>query len=95
MSAQPNARRTDVSNVGANKTQHWRAPAFMTGLQQARQAATRQPHAQPVAHILFWQVGFASMDFLSAVTPQVAVLGLGALVLLVVTFVLVSLAVRE
>jgi hypothetical protein len=35
------------------------------------------------------------MDFLSAVTPQVAVLGLGALVLLVVTFVLVSLAVRE
>ena len=35
------------------------------------------------------------MDFLSAVTPQVAVLGLGALVLLVVTLVLVSLAVGE
>jgi len=34
------------------------------------------------------------MDFLSAITPQIAVLGLSALVLLVVTFVLVSLALR-
>jgi len=34
------------------------------------------------------------MDFLSAITPQIAVLGLGALVLLVLTFVLVSLALR-
>jgi len=36
----------------------------------------------------------AFMDFLSAITPQIAVLGLGALVLLVLTFVLVSLALR-
>jgi len=39
--------------------------------------------------------GFAAMDFLSAITPQIAVLGVGALVLAVVTFVLVSLALRE
>jgi hypothetical protein len=31
------------------------------------------------------------MDFLSAITPQIAVLGIGALVMAVVTFVLVSL----
>ena len=35
------------------------------------------------------------MDFLSAITPQLAVLGLGTLVLLVVTFVLVNIALRE
>jgi hypothetical protein len=35
------------------------------------------------------------MDFLSAITPQIAVLGIGALVTAVVTFVLVSLALRE
>jgi hypothetical protein len=35
------------------------------------------------------------MDFLSAITPQVAVLGLGVLVMVVVTFVLVSIALRE
>jgi len=34
------------------------------------------------------------MDFLSAISPQIVVLGLSALVLLVVTFVLVSLALR-
>jgi hypothetical protein len=45
--------------------------------------------------ILFWGLGFAAMDFLSAITRQIAVLGLGALVLAVVTFVLVSLALRE
>ena len=51
-----------------------------------------QPWA--VAHTVSG-VGFASMDFLSAITPLIAVLGLGALVLLVVTFLLVSLALRE
>jgi len=35
------------------------------------------------------------MDFLAAITPQIAVLGVAALVLLVVTFVLVSHALRE
>jgi hypothetical protein len=35
------------------------------------------------------------MDFLSAITPQIAVLGIGALVMAVVTFVLVSLALSE
>ena len=45
--------------------------------------------------ILFREVGFASMDFLSAITPQIAVLGLGVLVMVVVTFVLVSIALRE
>jgi len=35
------------------------------------------------------------MDFLSAITPQIAVLGIGGLVMAVVTFVLVSLALRE
>jgi hypothetical protein len=45
--------------------------------------------------ILFWGLAFAAMYFLSAITPQIAVLGLGALVLAVVPFVLVSLALRE
>ena len=40
-------------------------------------------------------VGFAAMDFLSAVTPQIVLVGLAALVLLVVTIVLVNLALRE
>jgi hypothetical protein len=35
------------------------------------------------------------MNFLSAITPQVAVLGLGVLVMAVVTFVLVTIALRE
>ena len=35
------------------------------------------------------------MDFLSAITPQIAVLGLGVLVLAVVTFVLVSLTLHH
>jgi len=35
------------------------------------------------------------MDFLSAITPQIAVLGLGALVLLVVTLVLTNIALRD
>jgi hypothetical protein len=35
------------------------------------------------------------MGFLSAVTPQFVAIGLGTLVLLVVTFVLVSIALRE
>jgi hypothetical protein len=35
------------------------------------------------------------MDFLSAVTPQIVLVGPAALVLLVVTFVLVNLALRE
>jgi hypothetical protein len=42
-----------------------------------------------------WQVGFAVMDFLSAITPQIAALGIGVLVMVVVTFVLVSIALRE
>src|SRR5262249_44453304 len=45
--------------------------------------------------VLFRGVGFSSMDFLSAITPQIAVLGLGALVLLVVRLVLTSIALRE
>jgi hypothetical protein len=47
-----------------------------------------------VAHTVLG-VGFAAMDFLSAVTPQIVLVGLAALVLLVVTFVLVNLALRE
>jgi hypothetical protein len=40
-------------------------------------------------------VGFPPMDFLSAITPQLLVLGLIALILLVVTFVFVSLTLRS
>jgi hypothetical protein len=35
------------------------------------------------------------MDFLSAITPQIAALRIGVLVMVVVTFVLVSIALRE
>jgi hypothetical protein len=35
------------------------------------------------------------MDFLSAITPQIAALGIGVLAMVVVTFVLVSIALRE
>jgi len=35
------------------------------------------------------------MDFLSAITPQIALLGLALLVMVVVTFVLVRIALRE
>ena len=45
--------------------------------------------------VLFCEVGFASMDFLSAINLQLAVLVFGVLVLLVVTVVLVNLALRR
>jgi hypothetical protein len=57
-----------------------------------RKASGSQPWA--IAYTVLG-VGFAATDFLSAITPQIAVLGVGALVLAVVTFVLVSLALRE
>ena len=45
--------------------------------------------------VLFGEVDFASMDFLSAINLQLALLVFGVLVLLVVTSVLVSFALRE
>jgi hypothetical protein len=50
--------------------------------------------SQTIAHTVL-RARFVAMDFLSAITPQIAVLGIGALVTAVVTFVLVSLALRE
>jgi hypothetical protein len=65
-------------------------------LQIGPQSANRGPPLRlRLLRILFQEVGFASMDSLSAITPQLAVLGLGTLVLLVVTFVLVNIALRE
>jgi hypothetical protein len=48
-----------------------------------------------LSRALLQKLGFAAMDFLSAITPGIAALGIGALVMGVVTFVLVSIALRK